>query len=194
MNPYEILNMTEDADFEALKARYEELKAVYGEERFLPGEEGAEGARKLTQLEDAWRIILDKKKVKDDEEKYGTGYAYVEEMVKANRYDDAQARLDAVSNRDGEWHYYQALVYYKREWLNDSLTHLEEAVRLSPDNVKYRDSLAKMKQVLGNSRIPPEDLGARPGVNGNAYAGGNCLNDCCTALCCAECLSMCCCR
>lgn len=194
MNPYEILNMSEDADFEALKARYEELKAVYGEERFLPGEKGAEGARKLTQLEDAWRIILDKKRVKDDEEKYGNGYAYVEQMVKAKRYDDAQARLDSISNRDGEWHYYQALVYYKREWLNDSLTHLEEAVRLSPDNVKYRDSLAKMKQVLGSSHVPPEDLGARRGTNGTVYAGGNCLNDCCTALCCAECLSMCCCR
>ncbi|MBR2970547.1 MAG: hypothetical protein IKC48_01980 [Clostridia bacterium] len=194
MNPYEILNMSEDADFETLKARYEKLRAVYGEERFLPGEEGAEGARKLTQLEDAWRIILDKKRIKDDEEKYGMGYAYVEQMVKASRYDDAQARLDSISNRDGEWHYYQALVYYKREWLNDSLTHLEEAVRLSPNNEKYRDSLAKMKQVLGSSQTPPEDLGARQGVNGSTYVGGNCLNNCCTALCCAECLSMCCCR
>lgn len=189
-NPYEVLNMPEDAEFDSLKAKYDELKAIYGEERFLPGEQGAEGAKKLTELEDAWRIICDKKRAKEDEEKFGTGYVAVENMIKAGDYDGAQARLDAINNRDGEWHYYQAIVYYKREWLNDSFTHLKEAVRLSPDNQKYKESLLKMTQVLGSSKTPPSQLGngANEGMQGNA--AGNCLNSCCTALCCLECLSM----
>lgn len=190
--PYEVLNMSEDSDYDSLKARYDELKAVYGEERFLPGEQGAEGARKLTELEDAWRIIADKQREKEEEEKYGVGYAAIEKMVLAKDYDGAQARLDAINQRDGEWHYYQALVYYKREWINDSYTHLKEAVRLSPDNQKYKDSLNKMTQVLGNSQTPPSQLGNGPSDGMQANAAGNCLSNCCTALCCIECMSMCC--
>ncbi|MCH5163771.1 MAG: hypothetical protein J1F36_02010 [Clostridiales bacterium] len=188
--PYEVLNMSEDDDFDSLKARYEELKAVYGEERFLPGDQGAEGAKKLTELEAAWREILDKKRAKDDEAKYGVGYGYVEQMVKEKKYDEAQARLDNINTRDGEWHYYQALVFYKREWMNDCYAHLKEAVRLCPDNEKYKESLTKMTQVLGNKNTPPAQLG---GVDNGASQGnmaGNCLNTCCTAICCMECLSL----
>lgn len=191
MNPYQILNMPEDSDFDALKARYEQLKDEYGEKRFLPGDEGAQAASMLTELEFAWRIILEKKKQKDDEQKYGVGYGYVEQMVKEKKYDEAQERLDAIKDRDGEWHYYQALVYYKREWMNDCLTHLQEAVRLSPDNEKYKDSLAKMQQVLGSDKVPPQDLKGEQGMQGS-YATGSCLNTCCTTLCCMECMNLCC--
>lgn len=189
-NPYETLNMTEDSDFESLESRYNELKAQYGEERFLPGEKGAEGAKKLTELENAWRIILDKKKAKDDEEKYGVGYGYIEQLVKEKKYDDAQERLDAMGYRDAEWHYYQALIFYKREWMNDSYTHLKEAVRLAPDNTKYKDTLDKMVQQMANSKTPPENLGNPNNQGMQGSVGGNCLSNCCTALCCMECLTM----
>ncbi len=193
MNPYQILNMPEDSDFEALKAKYETLKAEYGEERFLPGEKGAQAASKLTELEYAWKLILDKKKAKEDEEKYGVGFDYVEKMVKEHRYDEAQSRLDSMPTHDGEWHYYQALVFYKREWLNDSYAHLQEAVRLSPDNEKFKDALLKMKQVMGNGEIPPQQLNDTVGgPNQSRDTTGNCLNTCCTTLCCMECASMCC--
>lgn len=188
-DPYEILNMTEGSDYEALESRYNELKRKYGEERFLPGEQGAEGARKLTELEDAWRIIVEKKKEKDDFEKYGTGYSYVEQLIKEKKYDEAQQRLDSMSYRDAEWHYYQALVFYKREWMNDCYTHLKEAARLDPDNAKYKDTINKLLQKMANAKTPPEQLGENnQGMQGNV--AGNCLNSCCSALCCMECLSM----
>ncbi len=187
-NPYEVLGMTEGSSYEELKAKYEELKAEYGEERFLPGDEGAAGAKKLNELEDAWRIIEDARREKEDEQKYGVGYSAVEQLVKQGKYDEAQARLDAINEHDGEWHYYQALVFYKREWLNDCYAHLKEAVRLSPQNTKYKESLAKMSQVLGNAQTPPSQLG--DGQAGANAARGNCLSDCCTALCCMDCMSM----
>lgn len=187
MNPYEILNVSEDADFETLKARYEQLKAVYGEQRFLPGEEGTKGAEKLTELEEAWREITDKLKQKEEAEKYGTGYSAVEKLVMEKKYDEAQSVLDAINERDGEWHYYQALVFYKREWMGDSLTQLKEAVRLAPDNAKYKEALNKMTMVMGNANVPPENLGVPQGAR---PASGSCLSDCCTMLCCMECLSL----
>lgn len=188
-NPYEVLNMPEDSDFEALKAQYEALKAQYGEERFLAGEQGAEGARKLTELEDAWSVIESKQKVKEDEAKYGAGFEAVEKFVLDHDYDGAQARLDAMTNRDAEWHYYQALVYYKREWMGDCRTHLNEAIRLDPDNKKYKDTLSRLTQKMANAQTPPEQLGGmNGGAQNNNYAAGNCLSNCCTTLCCLECM------
>lgn len=189
-DPYKILDMPEDADFDSLKAKYEELKAKYGEERFLPGEEGAQGALKLTELEDAWSIIESRHREAEDEQKYGTGFDGVRSLILEKRYDEAQQRLDAMPKRDGEWHYYQSIIYYKREWLNDCYTHLKEAVRLCPDNQTYKDSLAKLSKKLANPEIPPEQLGGT-GAGGQAGpAVGNCLGDCCTTLCCIECLSL----
>lgn len=189
-NPYEVLAMSEDSDFESLQSRYEELKCLYGEERFLPGEQGAEGAKKLTELEDAWSVILEKKRVKEEEEKFGAGLVAIEQMVKEKKYDEAQARLDATTRHDGEWHYYQALVLYKREWMIDSYNHLKEAVRLSPDNEKYKDALEKMTQVMASNNTPASQLGNAQNQNAQGNMAGNCLGDCCRMLCCMECLML----
>lgn len=185
--PYEILSMPEDASFEQLRERYDELKAKYGEERFLSGEKGAEGARKLTELEDAWSILSARQREKEEEQKYGTGYSAVEALIKERNLDGAQSKLDAITPRDGEWHYYQALIYYKRDWMNDCKTHLSEAVRLDPNNLKYKDALNKLIQKMGNPETPPEQLGGNAG-GAQPNVAGNCLSNCCTTLCCLECM------
>lgn len=186
-SPYEVLSIPEDSSFDDAKAKYEQLKAVYGEERFLPGEAGAEGAKKLTELEDAWAVINARHEEKEKEAKYGSGFTAVERLVKERDYDGAQSVLDAMTNRNAEWHYYQALVYYKREWMVDCKTHLGEAVRLDPDNKKYRDSLERLIRVMGNPQTPPSSLGENQG-GVQTYSAGNCLSNCCTTLCCLECM------
>ncbi|MFR6640254.1 MAG: hypothetical protein ACLUSP_01965 [Christensenellales bacterium] len=40
--------------------------------------------------------------------------------------------LDSINDRDGQWHYYQSIVYYKREWLTESKRQLEEAIACDP--------------------------------------------------------------
>ena len=68
-DPYKVLDLPEDSGEELLKARYEELKAKYSEQRFASGEEGNEGANKLMELEEAWRMIseqLEKSRAKEN--------------------------------------------------------------------------------------------------------------------------------
>ena len=38
--------------------------------------------------------------------------------------------------REGEWHYFQSIVYYKREWLTESKKQLESAVECDHGNQK----------------------------------------------------------
>lgn len=119
-NPYEILGLNESCSFEELKARYEQLKNEYSEGRFRPGEEGNEAARKLTELEQAWQDISARQTVAEAVDgSGGNDFAYVDKLIKEQRYDEAQAALDSMTVREGEWHYFQSIIYYKREWLSE---------------------------------------------------------------------------
>ena len=65
-DPYAVLGLTQDAAPELIKQKYAELRALYGEQRFLAGEEGNEGARKLQELEEAWRKNVFRRSVRTD--------------------------------------------------------------------------------------------------------------------------------
>lgn len=189
-NPYEVLGLTAEASEQELQERYESLRAEYSEGRFQTGEKGAEAARKLTELENAWKEIKDKKVI--DTEAEVIDYAYVNSLIKDGKYDEAQSILDAIHDRGGEWHYYQSIVYYKRDWLTESKVQLEEAIKCDPDNEKYKKALEKMKQVIGNQSAKAENLG-RDGAGdnvhqGDAYSQGanDMLTNCCYAYCCAN--------
>lgn len=157
-DPYEVLGMSKDSDPDALKARYEQLKAEYGEQRFEDGERGNEGARLLSELESAWTIV--RQDIENRGRKAaGGGYPAVENYIRSGDYDAAQTELDSVAERDGKWHYYQSIIFYKREWLSESRAQLVLAVQMEPNNEKYKESLRKLDLVMGNAGVNPNDIG-----------------------------------
>lgn len=190
-NPYEVLDLPEDSSEELLSARYAELKAKYSEQRFASGEEGNEGARKLMELEEAWKMIsarLDKDRAK---ERFGGDFGQIDDLIKKGKYDEAQAMLDAYTERGAEWHYLQSIVFYKRDWLTESRKQLKMAVDLEPGNEKYKTALTKLEMVMGNPQAQAQNLGNQGtpimGEDPNAQMGGNCLSNCCMAYCITDC-------
>lgn len=193
--PYKVLGLDKDAPAEQLEAKYNELKAIYGEQRFLAGEEGNEGARKLMELEEAWSMIKSDLDRLEAKEKFGGDFGQIDNLIKSGKYDEAQAALDEITDRNAEWHYFQSIVFYKRDWLTESRKQLEQAIELDPRNDKYKTALDKLKMVMGSADVNPQTLGGQP--NGQAMPqqdpgmmGGNCLANCC----CAYCLTDCCCN
>lgn len=200
-NPYEILGADENATIKELRVRYEDLKAQYSEGRFKPGEEGATAAKKLTELERAWSDILSRQEVVEATE-LGDDYSFIDKLIKDQKYDEAQSALDGIMNRSAEWHYFQALIYYRREWLTECKKQLEAAIAMDPNNQKYRDVLNKLEQVMGNPNVNPQSVG-RDNIGGapnGAYevhenGGGDTLSNCCLAYCiassCCDCMRCC---
>lgn len=197
-NPYEILGMDESCSFEELKTRYEQLKAEYGEGRFSAGEAGTEAARKLTELEQAWKEISEKEAVATAVDGNDSNdFAYVDKLIKDQKYDEAQAVLDSMTVREGEWHYFQSIVYYKREWLSESKKQLEAAIACDPYNNKYKMALDKLNLVIGNGNQNPENIGRQNSqtVIQEQSGGGDMLSNCCLAYCltslCCDCTRCC---
>lgn len=218
-DPYEILGLASDSSEEELKARYEHLKKIYGDARFQSGEDGMKAARNLNELEEAWRDISDDLKSKtstvDAEPKAKTDdaqseqdnttseqdarvFAYVDELIRAKKYDDAQTALDNCMTRNAEWHYLQSRLFFYREWLMECQKHLELAIQMDPENSKYTNALNRLKQMMGNKNANPENLNNNMDGQGAQYQqqnvdAGSGLVNCCTTYCCMNmCLNMCC--
>ena len=187
---YEFLGLTEIATDEEITARYEALKEKYKEERWQDGEAGNEAARNLTKLETAYKEIMSERKEQKKTTSGENSYERVAALLKDNKIAEAQAVLDEFNERGAEWHYLQAVVFYKKNWTNESKKQLEIAMQMDPDNVKYRNAYGKMnakndyqqqaanQNPYANNRAPIDD-GEQMGGN----ACSECISCCYTYLC-----------
>ncbi len=197
---YKFLGLKETATDEEITARYQELKAKYGEERWQDGEAGNEAARNLTKLETAYRELMEGRKETQTNTQGKDAFEEISELLKNNQIGQAQSKLDAFNERPAEWHYLQAVVYYKKNWTNDSKKQLEIAMEMEPDNEKYRAAYGKMnaraQQQYEREQQQTQNPYARGGYDNQPQMGGNaCSNciSCCYTYLCIDCLfSMCC--
>jgi len=188
-DPRQILGLGEDADFDAITQAYERLGAKYREDRFLTGEAGNQGARNLTELEEAYALLKTRHMRECARDNFGNELGDIEELCKGGRYDEAQKRLDDITEHSAEWHYLQSIVFYKREWLSEAKKQLELAVKLDPDTSKYRDSLDKLTLIMGNPATDPDTLGANHQMHGQGQNQDS-LSNCCGP-CCCDCMLFC---
>lgn len=195
---YELLGIAEDATDEEITARYNELYAKYKEDRWLDGEAGNQAARMLTKLEVAYKEIMADRKERSQNTEGKDSYTEISELLKQDKISEAQALLDNFNERNAEWHYLQAVVYYKKNWTNESKKQLEIAIQMDPDNVKYRSAYGKMnakneyQQQSANQQYANQQQTYNPYSSGEPLdngeqMGGNacseCISCCYTTLC-----------
>ena len=199
---YELLGVSESATDEEIAARYEELRAKYREERWLDGEAGNEAAKMLTKIDVAYQEITASRKEQAKNTDGDNAFEEITRLLKEDKLSEAQAKLDDCNERSAEWHYLQAVVFYKKNWTNDSKKQLEIAIQMDPDNVKYRSAYGKMnakneyeKQAASQTQNPYSNPNGAP-MDDDNQMGGNACSDCiscCYTYLCVDCLfSLCC--
>lgn len=200
-NSFVILGISESATISEITDAYETLVSKYKEERFAEGEKGNIAAKKLAEVEQAYKECMEyvhSKAVYDDVSQI---YSKVNDAINKNKIDEAQAKLDKIEYRDAEWHYYQSIIYFKKNWLDESRKQLELSIALEPTNSKYSEALNKLNEYSKNNpnnannanpNAQQQRAGYTPPPNATR-SGGNadaCCNTCCTLLCmdsCCEC-------
>ena len=205
---YEILGVSESATDEEIRARYEELKKKYSEERFLEGEAGNEAARMLNRIDVAYNEIMTERSEKHSAENSGSSYAKVDEYIRAGKINEAQAVLDEFNERPAEWHYLQSVVFYKKNWMNESKKQLEIALQMDSSNEKYRTAYNKLKEKIEYDKKQAENpqqqqaqggyaqSAPQPGYDEQQQMGGGFCEQCATCCACNMlmncCLNACC--
>ncbi len=197
---YKILGLSQGASEEEVENAYKELKAKYSKERFLEGEAGNEAAKNLTKLETAYAEIKASFKSDVKDSFFNGSLDRAEKLLKEGRINEAQAELDNATDRDAEWHYLQSVIFYKKNWFNESKKQLEIAMDIDPKNSKYSDAYTKLKQKMefterqfysGNQGY------ANNGAGQQRQMGAEGTNDCltfCATWCCMDMMCSMCCR
>ena len=196
---YKILGLNESATDAEIDAKYAELKEKYSRERFYEGEIGNDAARNLTKLETAYAEIKQERGNKASEKGTTYNFSEVEDLIKRGNLNDAQNRLDDVSDRNAEWHYLQSVIFYKKNWMNESKKQLEIALNMDPHNQKYSDAYSKLKQKISFNESQFRSGNAQNyNYSGEErQMGGSGANDClsfCATWCCMNLLCNMCCR
>ena len=205
---YQLLGLTEEATDEEITARYQELRAKYNEDKWLDGEAGTDAARLLTKLEIAYEEVMTLRKQQSRNTEGKNAFEEVAELLKEDKVTEAQARLDEFNERSAEWHYLQAVVFYKKNWSNESKKQLEIAMEMDPENQKYRSAYGKMntkeeyekhqqqQQQQNQQQQNPYTNGMDMDEDAQMGGMGGCSNcgSCCYTFLCIDCLFSCCCR
>lgn len=193
---YELLQVDEFASDEEIKASYERLKKKYNEDKWLDGEAGMQAARMLGKLEAAYNEIMRERR--ESLHNGENAFEEVRESIRKGDYNTAQHLLDGFNERNAEWHYLQSVVFYKKNWMNESKKQLEIAIQLDGSNAKYREAYEKLKsraeyrkETGGAPNIDPDPASGEEQMGGSWCA--TCANMCYTFLC-VNCLFNLCCN
>ena len=188
---YKILGLTEFATDAEIDQAYNTLKEKYQRERFYEGEIGNQAAKNLTMLESAYREIKTERNAKNDDQ---CCFADVERLIKEGDIASAQNKLDEYSDRNAEWHYLQAVIFYKKNWNNESKKQLEIALSIDSDNKKYLDAYSKLKQKMAYSERRFESAPNDQEYNRQMGGGSNDCMSMCITWCCINMMCNGCCR
>lgn len=208
-NPFVILGISQDATQSEIREAYETKKSYYQEHIFDEGEAGAEAAHNLQLVESAYQQAMEYVQARASVSGQGASvFEQVKEHIKNKEPDAAQKALDEITYRGAEWHYFQSIIFYEKNWLSDSKKQLEICVEIEPGNEKYKKALENVKKKIDGSR--PFQGGEQPGTDGvsapkktathRTYtqdqsvgqdAGDACCNACSTLIC-ADCCCECC--
>ncbi len=197
MTNYEILQVSETATDEEIKEAYRALKKKYNEERWQDGEAGNQAARMLEKVDAAYEEIMRERREKARDHAGKSAFDEVAELIRAGKIAEAQEKLDSFNERTAEWHYLQSVVFYKKNWINESKKQLEIAMQLDGGNPKYRDAYEKLRaraeyrEQTGGATNTNPDPATEEQMGGNWCA--NCASFCYTFLC-VNCLFNLCCN
>lgn len=203
---YLIVGGSESDSDDELYAKYSQLRTKYQNDRFLEGEAGNEAARKLTELNEAYYAIVDYRKSATRGGDRSAALSEVDALIKAGKISEAQAALDNLDERSAEWHYLQSVVFYKKNWSNESKKQLEIAMAMDPSVEKYKTAYEKLcKQLDFNdtSKKGKTDYDRSGSGNGrfnestyeeptDMMGGDSCIQFCCRSMLCSALLNCCC--
>ena len=96
------------------------MEEKYQEERFFEGEVGNNAAKMLTEIEIAYNEIKSYRQEQAEFGQQSEAFLTVESAIKSGNLTLAQTLLDDFNERDAEWHYYQSVIFYKKNWINES--------------------------------------------------------------------------
>jgi len=109
-------------------------------------------------------------------------YQRIRNLINAGNLSAAEAALNRISNRTAEWYYLKGILFMRRGWYGEAMSHLQTAVNMDPTNTEYSNTLNRMIYMNRNYTR---------NAYGRGYSGGPDLCSLCECLICSDCCCEC---
>ena len=197
MDPYKVLGVSPSATDAEIKTAYRTLAKKYHPDRYRGHDLQDLAGERLKEINEAYEMI--------QKERQGGGYrnsgansysgsyggtsysggsaqfADVRQAIQVGDLTRADALLDAISNRNAEWHFLKGTVLLRKGWYDGARQHFATASSMDPTNAEY----ANAYQTLNRSAS---------GYGQTFYGGqnsGSGVCNLCSGLLCADCCCEC---
>ncbi len=151
-DPFVVLGIAKNSSQSEILDAYKTKREYFSQHVFDEGEAGAEAARRLEELDNAYQVAMELSHEGATVSEQPASFDDVKQALKDKKPEEAQRILDNISYRNAEWHYFQSIIFYEKSWLNDSKSQLEIALELEPGNEKYLRALENLKKKINGAR------------------------------------------
>ena len=179
-NPYEILEISQNATDDEIKKAYRVLAKQYHPDNFKDNPLANLATEKMKDVNEAYAAIQKERSGFSPNSEYSNR---IRELIINKRLSEAEIALESVSQatRNAEWFYLKGVVLAERGWYFDAQKSFETACNLEPNNNEYRDA-------FNQSRNRSNNFYQNGGYNNVRQNAGCSPCDICAGLVCADCL------
>jgi curved DNA-binding protein CbpA len=189
-NPYEVLEVSNNASKDEIKRAYRELAKKYHPDQYgnNPLRDLAED--KMKELNEAYDYLM--KNTSDagystdsyehntyNNENNSNMYSSIEMAIQNGNLGYAEERLNRITTRDAEWNYLMGLLNMRKGWYNEAYNNLSMACNIAPSNGKYREAFNRLNNMNRSYREPYYNNRRRDSDLCDICAALYCLNCCC---------------
>ena len=162
-DPYEILQISEEASDEEVKQAYRKLAKKYHPDRYIDSPLSAQANEKMKQVNAAYEQILREREdrtaarsrkrhsyssshpseqrqdVQAQESTCSAAYQKAARMINGGEEDRALQELQLIrpEERTAQWYYLMGVSHYRKGWLEEAFNYIGTAHRMDPDNPEY---------------------------------------------------------
>ncbi|MCL2589195.1 MAG: J domain-containing protein [Oscillospiraceae bacterium] len=183
-DPYKVLGVSPTASEDDVKKAYRELARKYHPDNYHDNPLADLASEKMKEINEAYDAIQRAQGGGSNGGGYtgtaGGGYSgqfgQIRMAIQSGKLQQAEQMLNAIPDRNAEWHFLMGSLCYRKGWLDQARQHINQAASMEPTNREYQQAAQQMNS------------GGFAYRGGMGTQGGVDMCDCCTALMCLNCM------
>ncbi|KEI06656.1 J domain-containing protein [Clostridium botulinum] len=191
-NPYEVLEINENATEEEIKQAYRKLARKYHPDQYGDNPLRDLAEDKMRELNEAYDYLTknhvnhNSNNQNSDFGNFTKSMSFDEIRIYINKGDlvYAESQLHNITDHNAEWNYLMGVINLQKGWYDAAFNYISIACRLNPYNNEYTNTLRMLQN---------KNQSFRQEYN-NTRGNNSDFCDCCAKLWCLDCLCNCCCN
>ncbi len=147
-DPYEVLGVPHGASEDEIKRAYRDLARKYHPDNYVNNPLADLAQEKMKEINEAYDALT-----KGGSSSYSgsgssgsyssraTAFTEIRRLIQLGRLDEAEGKLDAMSNHNAEWYFLRGVIAQRRGWMDEAAQNFRIASQMDPTNMEYRSAL-----------------------------------------------------